>query len=313
MKEIIVEICQNFKGDKDILKKMIYSAAENGATHAKIQSYRSDELTYRPEFEIRNSNGIDRPYKAEFERLKKADLSDDDIFWFVDECRAAGIKPLITIFTRGRIFKLAKLNWDEVKVASYDCASFPMIEELRDCFQHLYISTGASFDDEIGRTAEIMKGHHFTFLHCVTKYPTKLEDCNLARIEWLKQFTPSVGYSDHSLVSRDGILAALAALAMGADVIERHFTVVGAEETRDGPVSINPKQLKELVAWSKKETGELIEYLDKVMPEWRNVVMGSAERKLTDEELRNRKYYRGRFATRIGDSLVFNWENKPIN
>jgi sialic acid synthase SpsE len=312
MKKIIAEFCQNFNGDQEILKKLIYAAAAAGATHAKLQSYLSSELTPRPEFEIGDPRGIDRPYQPEFERLKKADLSDEDVKWFIKECKIAGITPLITIFTRGRAKTLGPLGWDEVKIASYDCASWPLLNDLKPYFKHFYISTGATYDEEIKKTAEFMADKSFTFLHCVTKYPTKLEDSNLARLKWLRQFTPSIGYSDHSLVARDGILASLAALALGADVIERHFTVLEADKTKDGPVSITPELLKELVDWSKKEPTEIKEYLDKIKPDWQEIMLGSAKRELTEEELRNRSYYRGRFATRVGDDWVYNWEDKAV-
>jgi N,N'-diacetyllegionaminate synthase len=312
MKKIIVEICQNFIGDKEILKRMIYKAKEGGASHAKVQSYLSDELTDRPKFELGNDQGIDRPYQPEYDRLKEADLSDDDLAWFVDECKRVDIKPLITIFTRGRVKSLAQLGWDEVKVASYDCASYPLLGDLKNNFKHLYISTGATYDNEIKSTAEVLGDTSFTFLHCVTKYPTKLEDCNLARMEWLKKFTPSVGYSDHSLVERDGIIASLGALTLGADVIERHFTILEKYQTKDGPVSINPNQLKELVDWSKKDRAEIGQHLDSLKPGWRDIMTGEAIRKMTEEELHNRDYYRGRFATKVKGEWVYNWEDKNI-
>lgn len=307
MSKIIVELCQNFKGDKKILKEMIHQAKEAGADIAKVQSYLSSELTNRPEFESDNETGIVRPYRAEFERLKPSDLSDEDMSWFVDECKKVGIRPMVTIFTKARIPFLSTLDWDEVKIASYDCASWPMLEELKPHFKKFYISTGSTYDEEIKKTAELMKDKDFTFLHCVTIYPTPLEEANLARLEWLKQFTPSVGYSDHSLVERDGNLASIAALALGADTIERHFTILGPKDTKDGPVSINPDQLKELVEFSKKPQEELKQYIEKNIPDWQKV-LGQATREMSQTELNNRAYYRGRFASKIGDKWVYNWE-----
>lgn len=312
MKKIITEFCQNFIGDRRILKKMIFIAKDCGATHAKIQSYRSEELTFRQEFEIGGNSGIIRPYQQEFERIKSADLSDEDIAWFVDECKKNEIKPLITVFTRGRIKKLAIMDWDEVKVASYDCASYPLLNDLKKHFKHLFISTGACYDEEIRKASELLGGTSFSFLHCVTKYPTSLADTNLARIKWLRQFTSSVGYSDHSLVSRDGILASLGALALGADIIERHFTILDSDKSKDGPVSITPSLLAELSDWSRKDKEEVVEYLDSIMPEWRKIMTGSASRELTEEELKNRQYYKGRFATKNNNDLVYNWDDKDI-
>jgi N,N'-diacetyllegionaminate synthase len=311
MPKIIAEFCQNFKGDKKILKEMIYAAKEAGADIAKVQSYLADELTPRPEFEKENPTGIIRPYQPEYERLKPVDLNDEDMAWFVDECKKVGIQPMATIFTRQRIPYLASLDWQEVKVASYDCASYPMLNELKERFKHLYVSTGATYDEEIKKTADILKGHNFTFLHCTTIYPTPLNDLSLARLEWLRQFTPSVGFSDHSLIARDGILASLAALALGADVIERHFTILDSKETKDGPVSVNPGQLKELSIWAKKPKEEILEYVKKNIVDWQPV-FGQPTREMTLAEINNRAYYRGRFASKVGDNWVYNWEDKKV-
>ena len=244
--KIIAEACQNHKGDLKILKDMIHAAKEAGADYIKIQSMLADGLTKRQRFEdgvtAEGNKVIKRPYQTEHERLKLMDLDDQAHVWFVDECREVRIKPLTTVFSFSRLQFLASLPWDEIKVASYDCASYPLIKELKKYFKHLFISTGATYDSEIKKTAEILKDHSFSFLHCVTIYPTPLEEIHLRRIDWLRQFTPSVGFSDHTLIERDGLKASLAAIYYGADVIERHFTVLKPQATKDSPISITPKQ-----------------------------------------------------------------------
>ena len=124
-------------------------------------------------------------------------------------------------------------------------------KELKELFENLIISTGATFDSEIELTSKILDNHNFSFLHCVTIYPTPMEKLNLARMNYLRRFSKKVGFSDHSLVSRDKLIASKIAIMFGADIIERHFTILPENETRDGPVSINPKQLKELSDFSK--------------------------------------------------------------
>ena len=182
---------------------------------------------------------------------------------------------------------------------------------MKPHFEHLYISVGATFDEEIEATAQFLRDHAFTYLHCVTIYPTPLNEMHLARLAYLSQFTPSVGFSDHSLVARDGIKASVAAMAMGADVVERHFTVLAPNESRDGPVSINPTQLKELVDFSKQSIDELKEFLQAEIPEFEDMI-GKQTRELSQAELLNRDYYRGRFASKVNDDWVYNWEEKPI-
>jgi len=311
MPKIIAEFCQNHKGDKNILKEMIWQSAEAGADYAKIQSHLADELTHRERFELGHPEAIDRPYKPEYTRLKPADLDDETIEWFIQECKKADIKPLITIFTKQRISVLGSLDWDEVKVASFDCASHSMLEELKPHFKHFYISSGATFDEELEKTAEIMKGHDFTFLQCVTMYPTSLESLNLARMDFLRKFTPRVGFSDHTLVKKDGLKAAIVALSLGADVVERHFTILDAEQTKDGPISINPSQLKELVKFSKMEKLEIVEFVKKNIPEYKKMI-GIQRPKMNSKELLTRDYYRGRFASKVNGEWIYNWEEKKV-
>jgi sialic acid synthase SpsE len=316
MRTIIAEFCQNHKGDLGLLKEMVWAAAEAGATYAKVQSMLAGELTHRERFEtgIWESGrqlAIKRPYGPEYERLKPMDLSDEAHVLFAEECARAGIKPLTTIFTRARIAFVASLGWEAVKVASYDCASTPMLRELKSQFKHLFVSTGATFDEEIEAAARLLEGHSFSFLHAVTIYPTPLSELHLARLEWLRRFTPSVGLSDHTLVSKDGLKAAVVAMSLGAQVIERHFTVLPADETKDGPVSIRPHELKELVEFSRLSEAELCEYVEREIPEHAEL-LGLAHRPLSPIELLNRDYYRGRFASKVGGEWVYNWEEKPL-
>lgn len=311
---IIAELCQNHKGDLDILKEMVHEAARAGATYAKIQSMYAEDLTFRERFETGQAEGdkvltIKRPYQAEYNRLKPMDLDPEAHEMFIRECEQNKIKPLTTVFSRSRIPFLEQFPWMEIKVASYDCASFPMVRELKSRFNHLFISTGATYDHEIEKTAGILKEHNYSFLHGVTIYPTPLASLNLGRMNFLRQFTDSVGFSDHTLVGRDGINASIAALYLGANVIERHFTVLDATETRDGPVSINPDQLKNLVGFSRMKREDLESYVRKEIPDL-NKMIGDGRSDLTHEELLNRDYYRGRFASKIKDEVVYNYDEK---
>jgi N,N'-diacetyllegionaminate synthase len=316
MATIIAEFCQNHKGDLEILKDMVWAAAEAGATYAKVQSMLADDLTYRERFENGTWEGeqqtaIRRPYQPEYERLKPMDLTDEGHVFFDKECRKAGVQPLTTIFSRSRIPFVASLGWEAIKVASYDCASLPMLEELKERFKHLFISTGATYDEEIEAAARLMGAHSFSFLHAVTIYPTPLDQLHLARLDYLRQFTPSVGLSDHTLVARDGIKADIVALSLGAQVIERHFTILDPQQTKDGPVSLRPQELKELVEFSRMSQDELQDYVQREIPEHEQMI-GLSQRPLSHTEELNRDYYRGRFASRVGDEVVYNWEERQV-
>ena len=334
---IIAECCQNHNGDLGILKDMIWAAAEAGADYVKIQSMLADELTQRERFELPTESSppshvktINRPYQAEYNRLEPMDLDDDAHRWFIDECNKAGVKPLTTIFSHSRVAFLGSLDWDAVKVASYDCASYPLLRSLKSKFDHLFISTGAMHDHEIETAAWVLEGHSFTFLYCVTIYPTPLDAIQLQRLHYLRfvaypnRVDEPVGFSDHTLVARDGLQASTAALAFGVDVIERHFTILPEDETRDGPISINPDQLKELVdlaRLSSSDSRAFMRHCKKHVPSLcplftgyrdlnnRERVTDRAIGKLSREELLNRDYYHGRFASRnANDDPVQNWE-----
>ena len=318
MAKIIAEICQNHKGDRKILAEMIHAAKDAGADIVKGQIIFSEDLVPRDRFEegIVESNGvrkaIKRPYQSEYLRLSQLDLAEDDYRFFIEEADRAGVTPMLTVFSRGRIPLSAALPWKErlVKVASYDCGSFPMIRELTKHFNHLIVSTGATFDEEIAETAAILResGKSYAMLHCVTSYPNTLEMCNLARIGWLKQFAPEVGWSDHTLVERDGLKAAKVAIMLGADYIERHFTILPVGETKDGPVSITPKLLRELVEFARMPREEQKHIVNREIPEWPTMV-GYPTREMTHTEMMNRDYYRGRFASRVGEKWAQNWED----
>jgi sialic acid synthase SpsE len=188
-----------------------------------------------------------------------------------------------------------------------------MLRELGEHFDHLVVSTGATFDEEVAKAARTVQdvGKKLTFLHCVTSYPNTLEVCNLARMRWLRQFTDSVGWSDHTLVARDGLSASKAAIALGATWIERHFTILEAKETKDGPVSIRPEHLRELRSFAALPPEEQLHIAQEDVPAWEDL-LGSETRAMTATELLNRDYYRGRFASRVGDHWVMNWEEQSV-
>jgi len=321
MTKIIAEICQNHNGSREILSELIHAAAESGADYVKMQSILSDDLVPRGRFEygeVENSGvvkTIKRPFRPEYERLSKLDLTEEDHLFFIEECKKYNVIPLTAIFARKRIPFVASLPWTErtVKVPSYDCASFKMIEELAEHFDHLIVSTGATFDEEIERAVQVVKdkGKQISLLHCVTSYPNTLDMCNLARIGWLTQFTSSVGWSDHTLMERDGIKAAKMAIALGAQFVERHFTVLEKDQTKDGPVSITAALLKELSEFAQLGKEEQTRIVKEEIPEW-NIMIGLAQRELTHKEMLNRDYYRGRFASYTQGEWVYNWEDKKV-
>ena len=318
---IIAEFCQNHNGNFDLLAEMVDVAKNSGATYGKIQTIFADNLSFRPQFEqglVTNGQTkcIKRPYQMEYDRLKGLELSFEEMQRFCDLCQSVGLKPLTTCFAREHIPQLSEVGFAAIKVASYDCASFQMLREVKEYFSKVIVSTGGTFDNEIEYAVSVLGGVSFALLHCVTIYPTPLDQMHLARMEYLRNFTTEVGFSDHSLVSKDGLIASKAALALGADIVERHFTVLEAEDTKDGSVSINPDQLKELAEFASTPIEQRVKFMDQMFPEWK-LLIGKKQRPLTDIELLNRDYYRGRFASKrlrlVKDKpMIDNWEEVPL-
>jgi len=315
--QIIAECCQNHNGSPDTLDHMVEAAAKAGAQFVKMQTIYADDVSFRPQFEEGLTvdgavKSIKRPYKTEFDRLKGLEISEKDTRRFIKACLDNGVEPMTTCFARRWVRPLAELGFKAIKVASYDCASFPMLRELAGVYDEIIVSTGATYDDEIETAADILKGKNFAFLHCVTMYPTPVSESHLARMAYLRRFTPRVGHSDHSLVARDGLVTTLAAIQQGASIVERHFTILPRDQTRDGPVSVDAGQIAEIAAFADMDDAGRLKTLNTKYPNWREAI-GSATRKLSEAELLNRDYYRGRFATPRPDTvdgtrMIFNWE-----
>jgi len=313
---LIAELCQNHNGDISILKEMVWAAAENGATHVKTQNIFAEDLSKRDRFEngVINSNNeievIKRPYQEEYDRLKKLELSYEDQLFFIEECKKANVEPLTTLYNIDRIADIKTLGFKSIKVASYDCGSFPLIEALSKNFQEVIVSTGASYNNEIEESINILKKSKvkFSILHCVTIYPTNLNQFHLSRMEFLYSLSNSVGFSDHSLAARDDIKGSLCAIYLGATTIERHFTILASDQTRDGPVSINKKQLNKLKNFSNLSKENQLSHLNELGINIKEL-QGDKGRVLSKEELLNRDYYRGRFINKIDNNIVYNWED----
>lgn len=316
----IAETCQNHNGNFDTLKKMVYEAVNSGATHCKIQGLYSDELTRRSIFEesdraIKASVKI-RPYKIEYRRLKELDLSQTQERDFVKLCEKEGIIPMITVFTHEGAKRAKDSGFKSIKIASYDCSSYPLIEEVSSFAEEMVISTGAMTEGEIKETLRIVISSNLSqknvhFLHCVSEYPTRLERLNLNRIKSLKKFTHSVGYSDHFAneesrvnLKIDRQMPAKVALYFGASVIEQHFTILPKNETKDGPISVTTTDIKNLMTFIIEDE----EWFDVVSRDF-SEIFGDGQIDPSMEEWQNRKYYRGRVASWKEGLQIFSWEN----
>lgn len=317
----IAELCQNHLGKINNIEKMVEECAFYGATTIKLQYILSKNLSHRPAFDfgLNDKNKkiiIKRPYINEYQRLKKLEIKDQEIKKFIKICEKNKVEPLITCFARENIQRIKELGFKTVKIASYDCGSFQLIREISNKFKNIIISTGATYDDEIKKTFEILKKKkiNYSFLHCVTIYPTPFKHLNLNRIVYLKKYTKNIGYSDHS--SSNGKfknLASMASIYFGAKIIERHIRILGPKDSKDGPVSIEPKDIGEIIKFSELEKKDQKQILLENGLNL-NLIKGKKIRPLSSEELLNRDYYRGRFISFSKKSKrpIFNWEESSL-
>lgn len=275
--KIIAEFCQNHNGDLKVLDEMIINASKY-ADILKIQTIKADTFTNRNEYELF------RPYKPEYDRLKSLELSMDDERYFIDRCKELGVQSMTTIFTPEHYEYFNELGYDNLKLSGYSLKAFDYGKKLNKFnFKKLYFSTSSLTLAEIQFTVDILRYNKIDFemMHCICSYPTTLEKSMLPNIQFYKDFfnLEKVGYSDHSNPHEDNLLVTKQAIFSGISVLERHFTVLGKDDTRDGKVSITPEMLKELRRFSN---------LSKVQQYYEL-------NQFDDTQKFNHKYYRGRF------------------
>jgi len=275
--KIISELCQNHNGDRSILESMIeYAACDSDIL--KIQSIKADTLTKREEYENY------RPYKGEYERLKGIELSWEDEKFFIDKCKEHDVESMTTLFTPDHTEYFNSLGYDNLKLSGYSIPAFDYGKKLKDVnFKTLYFSASSLSLDEIGKTVSNLKEMDIDFylLGCTCVYPTPLEKANLQNIDFYRFYfgLDKIGYSDHSNPHEDNLLTAKLAIFQGIDVLERHFTVLEIDQTRDGKVSMTPSMLSELRRFSDLTISDKYKELNK----------------FNEQQEFNHKYYRGRF------------------
>ena len=158
----IAELCQNHLGKIDNIERMVEKCALHGANTIKLQYILSKNLSHRPKFDTglyykKKKIIIKRPFNLEYKRLKKLELKDNEIKKFIKVCEQNKVEPSITCFARENVQKLKDLGFSTIKIASYDCGSFQLIRDVSKKFNNLIISTGATYDDEISKTYDILK------------------------------------------------------------------------------------------------------------------------------------------------------------
>jgi N,N'-diacetyllegionaminate synthase len=246
---IIAEAGVNHNGNINLALKMVDIAARAKADFVKFQTYYTDDLVQKKvglaKYQEQNLKGVSSQYKL----LKKFELSISDHLKIIKRCKKKKIKFLSSPFDLKSIDLLKKLKLNLFKIPSGEITNIPYLRKIGALKKKIILSTGMSNTEEIKKAIKTIissgtKKKNLTVLHCSSEYPAEKNNLNLLSIPLMKKkFNINVGYSDHSL----GLQASFTAVALGAKVIEKHFTTNKILSGPDQKASISPNQLTNLV------------------------------------------------------------------
>lgn len=247
---IIAEAGVNHNGSLDIAKQLIDKAVEAGVDIIKFQTFKSEKLVSKAarqaEYQQRN---IGKKDEGQLAMLKKLELSHADHEELMAYCHEKGIRFFSTAFDMDSIEYLHSLDLGLWKIPSGEITNYPYLRKIAQYHEPVILSTGMCELSDIEATVNVLvkfgvEKEQITILHCNTEYPTPYEDVNLrAMLEIRDRFGVNVGYSDHT----KGIEVPIAAVALGATVIEKHFTLDKNMEGPDHKASLEPDELKNMV------------------------------------------------------------------
>lgn len=241
---VVAEAGSNHDGKLEQAKKLIKVAAEGGADAIKFQTFRAEKLYVK---KAGNADYLET-HKSIFEIIKNLEMPYEWIPELNEYCRKAGIIFLSTAFDEESVDKLEKAEVPAYKISSYNVTHLPFLRYVARKEKPIILSTGASNLGEVREALEAIysqKNEDVVLLQCTASYPAALEHINLNVIHTFKQtFQVPVGISDHS---RNPFIVPFAATAVGADLIEKHFTLDNSLPGPDHKYAIEPDELKSMV------------------------------------------------------------------
>lgn len=246
---IIAEAGVNHNGSLDLAKQLCLAAKEAGVDAVKFQTWKTEKIvgktTGTADYQARNT-GDDN--QSQFEMLKKLELTEHDFVDLQEYCREIGIDFLSTPDEEDSLkFLVDTLHLPIIKVGSGEVTNIPYLRKIGQCGLPVILSTGMSNLAQVATAYDTLLSSgskDITVLHCTTNYPCPKDEVNLKAMITIKNALHCrVGYSDHTL----GIDIPIAAVAMGAEVIEKHFTLDCSMPGPDHKASLDPQQLKEMV------------------------------------------------------------------
>ena len=270
---IIAEIGVNHNGDVNLAKKMIKSASECGVDAVKFQTFNSEDLVTEnaktAEYQEKNTSA-----NSQMEMLKKLELSFEDFKELKKYASKCNVMFISSPFDIKSVDLLEELNVPLYKLGSGELNNFELIDYVQKKDKLMILSTGMATLKEIKETYDFIDNKkNLVILHCITGYPTSFNEANLNFIKTLqKEFDVPIGFSDHS----PGIELPIAAVALGACVVEKHFTLDKSLDGPDHKASLNPNEFKAMV--------DAIRNVE--------IAMGDGVRKFSDNELEIKKIAR---------------------
>ena len=249
---IIAEAGVNHNGDIGTAKKLVDSAIECGADAIKFQNFITEKLIRKSAPKAAYQNKNIGKIKTQFQMLKELELSFIDTQDLKNYCDKKTIIFLSTAYEDNSLNFLESINVHAHKLASIDIVHHPLIELIAKTKKPLILSTGMANEQEIKEASELFaeksNRKKLILLQCNTNYPANPEDQNLRAMETLKKYSNIIGFSDHT----EGQEISIAAIAMGAKIIERHFTLNKNMPGPDHRASMNPKEFKHFVNTARK-------------------------------------------------------------
>lgn len=248
---IIAEAGVNHNGSLELAKRLVKKASEAGADYVKFQTFKADKgISRRAKKAVYQIENTGKDEESQLEMVKKLELSYENHQILIDYCNELGIKFFSTAFDFDSIDYLHSLRLGIWKIPSGEVTNYPFLKRVAAFNEKTILSTGMCEMSDVHAAVEALcknglSKENLILLHCNTEYPTPFEDVNLKAMDALrKEFGVEVGYSDHT----KGIEVPIAAVALGATVIEKHFTLDRNMEGPDHKASLEPDELKAMVS-----------------------------------------------------------------
>lgn len=248
---VIAEAGVNHNGDLSMAKRLVDSAVEAGADLVKFQTFKAEKIVsgtaQKASYQVRNEGGTKT--ESQLKMLKRLELSEADHAALIEHCAARGIGFFSTGFDLDSLDFLNGLGFAQFKVPSGEITNLPYLRRVASFGKEIILSTGMASMGDIEAAIEAVEAaglrrEFITILHCTTEYPAPFDEVNLRAMSTIgRAFGVRVGYSDHT----QGIEVSLAAVALGARVIEKHFTLDRNLPGPDHAASLEPNELSALV------------------------------------------------------------------